>query len=70
MSVDLFESGQRVRLVHTSDPVTLLRPGALGVVTRVRTDPWGSRVVSVRWDDGSHLSMLVDEGDVIEAVAS
>lgn len=56
-----FQPGDRVVLVHTNDPHTRLRPGATGQVVRVR-----STQVDVRWDDGSTLSMLLDEGDTIE----
>lgn len=59
----LFQPGDRVALVHTNDPYTRLRPGATGRVVRVR-----STEVDVRWDDGSRLSMLLDEGDTIEVV--
>lgn len=49
--------GKRVRLVHTSDPYTRLRPGTEGTVTFV--DDLGT--VSVKWDDGSTLGMIRGE---------
>lgn len=56
-----FQPGDRVALVHTDDPHTRLRPGARGEVVRATPGQ-----VQVRWDDGSTLSMLLDEGDRIE----
>lgn len=61
------EKGDRVRLVRTDDPWTQLQPGALGTVTDVRWDDHGLRV-HMRWDNGSTLTMLPDEGDMIEKV--
>ena len=54
--------GERVRLDHTSDPYTDLRPGALGTVSRVSTQ-LGDLVIDVDWDDGSRLSMIPASGD-------
>lgn len=53
------EKGQRVRLVHTSDPYTNLIRGALGTVRRV--DALGT--VHINWDSGSRLGLVpgVDE---------
>lgn len=53
------EKGQRVRLVHTSDPYTNLTRGALGTVRRV--DALGT--VHINWDSGSRLGLVpgVDE---------
>lgn len=64
MSDDLYQQGDRIELVATSDPVTRLRPGDQGTVLRHRRTLDGD-VVSVRWDTGSSLSMLLDEGDQI-----
>lgn len=49
--------GQRIRLVHTADPHTLLRPGDEGVVTGV--DSLGT--LSVKWDSGSCLGLIPEE---------
>jgi hypothetical protein len=49
--------GKRVRLVHTSDQYTNLRPGAEGVVTNV--DDMGT--IHVSWDDGHRLGLIVGE---------
>ncbi|GAA0902897.1 DUF4314 domain-containing protein [Virgisporangium aurantiacum] len=57
-----YEPGQRVVLVRTSDPHTLLRPGDEGTVRRHDA---GQRRIDVTWDNGSTLSMLLDDGDVI-----
>jgi len=56
-----FEPGDCVALVRTTDPYTRVQPGTRGTVTRVspgRTD--------VKWDDGSTLAILHDEGDAIK----
>lgn len=56
-------AGDRVRLVHTDDPWTRLKPGDEGVIVGVhRAD--GS--VSVSWNGGSSLRMMPEFGDVIE----
>jgi len=49
--------GKRVRLVHTSDPYTLLKPGNEGKVVFI--DDIGT--VFVDWDDGSSLGMVAGE---------
>lgn len=56
--------GDRVRLVGHTDPHSPLQPGTLGTVTGAR--PPGT--VQVRWDDGSSLGLLADEGDQWELV--
>ncbi|WP_433458414.1 DUF4314 domain-containing protein [Micromonospora sp. CA-248212] len=57
-----YETGQRVALVHTSDPHTLLRPGDTGTVRR---HDQRQNLVEVTWDSGSTLSMCLDAGDRI-----
>ena len=49
-----YENGQRVALVYTDDPHTLLRPGDTGTVVGhdETTD-----TVDIAWDSGSRLSM-------------
>jgi hypothetical protein len=64
--VSAYRPGQRVRLIHTDDPHTALRPGALGTVTYHGT-PGGIEFIEVRWDDGSRLTMLPHAGDQIES---
>ena len=49
--------GRRVRLIYTSDPYTLLRPGAEG--TARFTDDLGT--LHVKWDDGSSLGLVPNE---------
>lgn len=51
--------GRRVRLDHTSDPYTSLRPGDEGVISLV--DDMGT--VHVNWDNGSSLGMIPEDGD-------
>jgi hypothetical protein len=60
--VTVYQPGQRVVLIHTSDPHTRLRPGALGTVRRHDQQ---SNTVHIVWDDGSTLAMLLDDGDRI-----
>lgn len=51
--------GKRVRLVHCSDPYTLLKAGDEGTVDFV--DDFGT--VHVRWDNGSLLGLVQEAGD-------
>jgi Domain of unknown function (DUF4314) len=46
--------GDRVRLIHYSDPYMTIRPGTEGTVTFV--DARGT--VFVRWDDGRILGLV------------
>jgi len=61
--VTVYQPGQRVVLVHTSDPHTDLRPGDTGTVRR--QDQHRS-TVHIDWDTGSRLSMCLDAGDRIQ----
>lgn len=49
--------GLRVRLVHTSDPFTRLKPGDIGTVSFI--DALGT--VHVNWDSGSTLGLVPGE---------
>ena len=60
-----FMRGDRVALEHTDDPHTRLRPGDEGTVTRY--DP-GPGQLDVRWDSGSTLSMLLNDGDRVRLI--
>ena len=60
-----FERGDRVALEHTDDPDTRLRPGDEGTVTRY--DPKLAQL-SVTWDSGSSLSMLLNDGDRVRLI--
>ena len=60
-----FERGDRVALERTDDPDTRLRPGDEGTVTRY--DPKLGQL-GVRWDSGSTLSMLLDDGDRVRLI--
>ena len=60
-----FERGDRVALEHTGDPHTRLRPGDEGTVTRY--DPNAGQL-DLRWDSGSSLSMLLDDGDRVRLI--
>jgi hypothetical protein len=58
----IYQPGQRITLVHTSDPYTDLRPGDLGTV---RSHDVRRPTVHIDWDNGSGLSMCLDAGDRI-----
>lgn len=62
-----YQPGQRVALVHTSDPYTQLRPGDTGTVRRHDQQ---QNIVEVTWDSGSSLSMCLDAGDRIQPVTT
>ncbi|MGC5288897.1 DUF4314 domain-containing protein [Micromonospora sp. DT231] len=62
-----YQSGQRIALVHTSDPHTRLRPGDTGTVRRHDQQ---QNIVEVTWDSGSALSMCLDAGDRIQPVTT
>lgn len=51
--------GRRVRLIKCNDPYTKLEPGVEGTVDSV--DDIGT--VHVRWDNGSMLGLVWDDGD-------
>ncbi len=57
-----YEKGQRVAMVYTDDPHTLLRPGDEGTVVRHHEN---IHTVDINWDNGSRLSMCLDAGDRI-----
>jgi hypothetical protein len=62
-----YQAGDRVALVHTSDPHTRLIPGTAGTVTG-----YDDRLaqLAVAWDDGSSLSMLLRDGDQVRLLDS
>ena len=62
---DTFVRGDRVALERTDDPDTRLRPGDEGTVTRY--DPKLGQL-DVRWDSGSTLSMLLNDGDRVRLI--
>ncbi|MEU8419354.1 DUF4314 domain-containing protein [Micromonospora sp. NPDC048835] len=61
------QPGQRVALVHTSDPHTQLRPGDTGTVRRHDQQ---QNIVDVTWDSSSALSMCLDAGDRIQPITT
>lgn len=61
-----YRPGERVKLVHTTDPHTMLRPGDQGSVTR--HDTRAGDVVHIAWDNGSRLSMCLDAGDQVRRI--
>lgn len=58
------EIGQRIKLIHTNDQYTILKPGDIGTVNLI--DSVGT--VFVKWDNGNSLGLLhnIDEWEVIE----
>ncbi len=56
--------GKRVRFLRSSDPYTKLQHGDEGVVTTV--DDFGT--VHIKWDNGSTLGMITEEGDRFQLV--
>jgi hypothetical protein len=60
-----FERGDRVALELTDDPHTRLRPGDEGTVTRYDPEPGQ---LDVRWDSGSTLAMLLNDGDRVRLI--
>ena len=61
-----YQRGDRIVLVHTSDPHTRLVPGTAGTVTG-----YDARLgqLAVAWDDGSTLAMLLHDGDQVRPLA-
>ena len=66
--IDAPVAGDRVELVSTSDEYTRLQPGDRGTVTHVRYSEYAGTQIAVKWDSGSTLTMLPDEGDRIRKV--
>jgi hypothetical protein len=60
--MSIYEPGQRIALVRTSDPYTALQPGDAGTVLRYDQ---AQNTVAIAWDSGSTLSMCLDAGDRI-----
>ena len=60
-----YQPGDRIALVFTADPYTKLQPGDEGTVTRCDEN---FDQLSVRWDSGSTLSMLLSSGDRVRKV--
>ena len=56
--------GKRVRFMRSSDPYTKLQYGDEGEVTTV--DDLGT--VHIKWDSGSTLGMITEEGDRFQII--
>lgn len=62
--LDSSNEGRRVELVHTNDPYTKLRPGAKGTYLFLLEQTEAKKNEHhIKWDDGSHLSMIPGLGD-------
>ncbi|MEW2081053.1 DUF4314 domain-containing protein [Streptomyces sp. NPDC005283] len=57
-----YKRGDRIALVHTTDPHTNLTEGDEGTVKRFDAN---LAQLGVNWDSGSTLSMLLDDGDEV-----
>lgn len=64
---DPYRPGDRIAFEETGDQSTRLRPGDEGTVTRY--DPADARL-DVRWDSGSTLSVLLNDGDRVRLIAT
>lgn len=62
--------GKRVRLVHTNDPDTELRPGDMGTGCDITEIPFENIPIQlwIHWDSGSKLCLLdgVDSYDIVD----
>ncbi len=56
---DFSLSNKRIQLVKTLDPYTDLKPGDLGTIEYVIKNTLIEDQISVQWDNGSNLMMLV-----------
>jgi signal recognition particle receptor subunit beta len=56
--------GERVQLIHTSDPYTNIAPGTRGTVTLV--DDFGT--IHVAWDSGHRLGMIPGQDRFVRIV--
>ncbi|GIM90103.1 hypothetical protein [Paractinoplanes toevensis] len=61
----IYQSGQRILLIRTSDPHTALRPGALGTVRRHHRH---TNIVDIDFDTADSVSMRLDDANQIAAV--
>ena len=68
----MFENliGKRIKLVHTNDQYTKLKPGDLGTVVdvnqvRMGIKPWIQ--IWVKWDNGSRLALIygIDQYEIL-----
>ncbi|WP_435970267.1 DUF4314 domain-containing protein [Streptomyces sp. Qhu_M48] len=57
-----YKKGDRIALVSTTDQYTDLKPDDEGTVTRYDAT---LAQLNIAWDNGSRLSMLLDDGDEV-----
>jgi hypothetical protein len=62
-----YQRGDRIAVEYTADPHTRLRSGDEGTVTGYDPKPGQ---LGVRWDSGSTLAMLLDDGDRVRLIPS
>jgi|SRR3989304_8619718 len=67
---DMTLSGKRIQLIHTNDPYTDLKEGDLGTIEYVMKHETIEDQISIQWDNGSTLMMLVgiDEYIILDEV--
>jgi len=72
MSREEIKIGDRVRLIHSDNKFTLLKPGDLGTVWDIATfslmDEQQMRQVWIQWDNNSRLALLegIDRFEIVE----
>lgn len=65
----MYKDGTRIKLVYTNDPYTNLVPGDEGTITGYSNSRYAGLQVWVKWDNGSTLSMLPNDGDMFEILS-
>ena len=62
---DFSLSNKRIQLVKTLDPYTELKPGDMGTIEYVIKNRMLEDQISVQWDNGSNLMMLIGVDEYI-----
>jgi hypothetical protein len=76
MSREEIKIGDRVRLIHTDNKFTLLKPGDLGTGWDITTfslmDEQRMRQFWIQWDNNSRLALLegIDRFEIVEHTSS
>jgi len=56
---DFSLGGKRIQLINSNDPYTKLKPGDLGTIEYVIKNTMIEDQISIQWDNGSNLMLLV-----------
>ena len=76
MSREETKVGDRVRLIHSDNKFTLLKPGDLGIVLDITTfslmDEQQIRQVWILWDNNIRLALLegIDRFEIVERASN